>query len=261
MKRILITGAAGIVARMIRPILRQTYSLRLSDVAPVTDPVEPDELATADLGDMSAVRAAVSGVDGIIHLGAFPLETDWETIHVANIVGTYNLFEAARLEGVKRIVFASSGHATGFYPRTQAIAADVTVRPDSRYGLSKAFGEAAASLYAYKYGAEVMSIRIGTVTEKPSTERRLTVIWVSPRDLCQLMRIGLETPGIRHEIVYGVSANAATWWDNANAFRLGYRPEDGADADGVTDDITGDRRVDLNQGGVFCSAEEITTRC
>ncbi len=262
MKRILITGAAGSAARLIRPLLGAAYRLRLSDVRPVADAAAAEEVVTADLGDMAALRAAIAGVDGIVHLGAFALETDWQTIHAANIVGTYNLFEAARLEGVRRVVFASSGHAMGFYPKTQTIPADVTVRPDSRYGLSKAFGEAAASLYAYKYGAEVLSIRIGTVSERPADEHRLRAIWISPRDLCQLIRIGLETLGLRHEIVYGASANKACWWDNSNAFRLDYRPEDSAEdyqTGAVSDEASGDPRADLNQGGVFCSEEEITT--
>jgi uronate dehydrogenase len=262
MKRILITGAAGSVAGLIRPILGQTYRLRLSDMKPVTDAAAGEEVAIADLGDMAALRRAIAGVDGIVHLGGFSLETDWETIHAANIVGAYNLFEAARLEGVKRVVYASSGHAMGFYPRTETIPADVTVRPDSRYGLSKAFGEALASLYACKYGLEVMSIRIGTATPKPALDRRLMAIWISPRDLCQLIGIGLETPGLRHEIVYGASANRSCWWDNSNAFRLGYSPEDRAedhDTGQSHENVTGDPRADLNQGGVFCVQEEITT--
>ena len=225
MKTILVTGAAGGVAGMIRPLLRTDYRLRLSDRRPVPDPTAEEEVVPAELTDPAAVRRAVAGVDGIIHLGGYPLETDWETIHAANIIGAYNLFEAARLESVRRIVFASTNHVVGFYPRAETIADDVTVRPDTRYGLSKAFGEALASLYAFKYGAEVMSIRIGNVAYQPSDIRRLA-IWVSPRDLVQLMRIGLEQPGIRHEIVYGMSDNARAWWDNSNAHRLGYRPQD-----------------------------------
>ena len=170
----------------------------------------------------------MAGVDGIVHLGGNPVEADWEVIHASNIAGCYNLFEAARLEGVKRIVFASSNHAVGFYPRAGQLGHDVTPRPDTRYGLSKAFGESLGSLYAYKYGAEVMSIRIGNVDLRPSDARRLS-IWVSPRDLYQLVRIGLETAGIKHEIVYGVSDNPRSWWDNGNAARLGYRPQDSAE--------------------------------
>ncbi len=259
MKRILITGAAGGVAGMIRPILRTRYSLRLSDLNPVPGLTDGEEEMPADLGDMEALRAAVAGVDGIIHLGGYSRETDWPGIHAANIIGLYNIFEAARLEGVRRLIFASSNHAVGFYPRSQTIPVDVTVRPDSRYGMSKAFGEAVASLYAYKYDAEVLSIRIGNVAVKPSTGFRQLAIWISPRDLCQLIGIGLERPGIRHEIVYGVSDNKSAWWDNSNAYRLGYKPEDRSEdhAAGIPDDRTGDPRIDLNQGGAFCVEEDM----
>jgi uronate dehydrogenase len=259
MKHILITGAAGGVATMIRPLLRDAYRLRLSDVRPVGDPTPQEDVVTADLMDVEAVRRAVSGVDGIVHLGGYSVEAEWDTIHAANIVGCYNLFEAARLEGVKRIVFASSNHAMGFYPRSQTVGIDAPVRPDSRYGLSKTFGEGVGALYAYKYGAKVLSIRIGHVAERPVDRRRLA-IWLSPRDLVQLIRIGLEHPDIRHEIVYGMSDNKRAWWDNSNALRLGYRPldrsEDYADEVLAADSgRSGDDRVDLNQGGPFCVAE------
>jgi len=259
MKHILVTGAAGGVATMIRPLLRAEYRLRLSDVRPVSDPTRHEDVVTADLDDVEALRTAVAGVDGVVHLGGYSVEAEWDTIHAANIVGCYNLFEAARLEGVKRIVFASSNHAMGFYPRSQTVGIDAPVRPDSRYGLSKIFGEGVGALYAYKYGAQVLSIRIGHVAEKPVDRRRLA-IWLSPRDLVQLVRIGLEHPDIRHEIVYGMSDNKRAWWDNGNAARLGYRPldrsEDYADMVLAADSgRTGDDRVDLNQGGPFCVAE------
>jgi uronate dehydrogenase len=241
--------------------LRAEYRLRLSDVKPVPDPVGGEEVMAADLTDLAAVRRACAGVDGVIHLGGYAVEADWHTIHQANIIGAYHLFEAARLEGVKRIVFASSNHVVGFYPRAQTIPVDVTVRPDSRYGVSKAFGEALGGLYAERYGAEVLSIRIGRASEKPVDVRSLA-IWISPRDLCQLIRIGLERPGIRNEIVYGASDNKRAWWDNANAHRLGYRPVDRSEdyaPDIVAADsgVSGDDRVDLNQGGVFCVAETL----
>ena len=259
MKRILITGAAGGVTTMVRPILREHYLLRLSDVQPVPDPVAGEEVVLAALNDFDAVRAAVKGVDGIIHLGAYSREISWPTVLESNIVGAYNVFEAAKLEGVKRIVFASSNHAMGFYPRSQTIPVNVTVRPDGRYGLSKAFGEALGSLYSDKYGAEVLSIRIGHVGLKPANVRDLS-IWISPRDLSQLFRIGLEHPDIRNDIVYGASDNKRRWWDNANATRLGYKPVDkaedyAAEVEAVDSGISGDSRADLNQGGVFCTAE------
>ena len=115
MKTLLVTGAAGGVATQIRPLLREHYQLRLSDRAPVRDPTPEETVATADLGDIEALHRAVSGVDGILHLGGYAVEAAWDTILQANIVGCYNLFEAARREGVKRVVFASTNHAIGFY--------------------------------------------------------------------------------------------------------------------------------------------------
>ncbi|MCP5152069.1 MAG: NAD(P)-dependent oxidoreductase [Chromatiales bacterium] len=225
MKRVLVTGAAGGIGTWLRQTLRGRYRLRLSDIEPITDLGDGEEQIPADLTDAAAVRGLMDGVDGIVHLGGVSKEAPWEPIQAVNIGGTYNLFEAARAADVERIVFASSNHAVGFYPRAQTIGADVTVRPDSRYGLSKVFGEALGALYADKYGRRVLCIRIGNVAEQPVDVRRLA-IWVSPRDLTQLVVIGLEHPDLHYEIVYGMSDNARTWWDNANAYRLGYRPED-----------------------------------
>jgi uronate dehydrogenase len=261
MKTILVTGAAGGIATQIRPLLRAHYRLRLSDRMAVPDPVAGEEIIEADLGDIAALRRASAGVDGILHLGGYAVEAEWDVIHDANIVGCHNLYEAARLEGVKRVVFASSNHAVGFYPRAETIGIDVPVRPDTRYGLSKAFGEALGALYAHKYGVEGMSIRIGNVAAVPADRRRLA-IWQSPRDFVQLVRIGLEHPGIRHEIVYGMSDNARAWWDNSNAHRLGYRPEDRSEdhasaALAADRGPSGDSRIDDNQGGIFCVAEAL----
>ena len=201
----------------------------------------------------------MAGVDGILHLGGFSVEGSWPTILEANIVGTYNLFEAAREAGVRAIVFASSNHAVGFYRRDHTIGVDVTPRPDTRYGLSKAFGEALGSLYADKYGLSVLSIRIGNVAPRPLDVRRLS-IWISPRDLCQLVRIGLERDDARHEIVYGMSDNARAWWDNTNAYRLGYQPLDraedfAAEILATCPATSGDPLVDERQGGDFVRAE------
>jgi uronate dehydrogenase len=258
-KLILLTGAAGAAAHMLRPLMRADYRLRLFDREPVPDCCEGEEAGTGDLADLEAVAKAVEGVDGIVHLGAYSVEGTWETILSSNIVGTYNVFEAARLADVKRVVFASSNHAVGFYRRDHKIGVDVTVRPDSRYGLSKCFGEALGSLYADKYAAEVLCIRIGNVNPKPLDVRRLA-IWVSPRDLYQLIRIGIDHPALKYEIVYGMSDNARAWWDNANALRLGYRPQDRAEDHAAEvlaahPEKTGDDLVDARQGGSFVRAE------
>jgi uronate dehydrogenase len=225
MKRVLITGAAGSIGSYLRGTLRGKYLLRLSDVQNIETLAEGEEFVAADVTDSNALPSLMEDVHGIVHLGGVPREDAWEPILDVNIVGTYNVFEAARQKGVERFIFASSNHAIGFYPRAQRIDTDVTVRPDSRYGVSKAFAEALGSLYADKYGLRVMCIRIGNVADEPVDLRRLS-IWVSPRDLSQLVEIGLEHPDMRYEIVYGVSDNARGWWDNTNAERLGYAPRD-----------------------------------
>jgi uronate dehydrogenase len=259
MQKILITGAAGDVGTRLRKLLKGVYSLRVSDIRKPADLGADDEFVTADLGDYEQTKQITARIDGIVHLGGYSVEGPWETIHKSNIVGCYNLFEAAYRSGVKRIVFASSNHAVGFYPRDRKIGVDVTVRPDSRYGVSKAFGEAVGALYADKHGLRVTCIRIGNVGDKPLDKRRLS-IWIKPEDLAQLIRIGLEHPDIRFEIFYGASDNAAGWWDNSNARRFGYRPqfrsEDFRDeAMAAQTKLAADNVGDRFQGGPFCSDE------
>ena len=228
MKEVLITGAAGLIGTGLRENFKGRYRLRLSDILPIEDLAEGETFIAADLADFDAVRAAVDGADAVVHMGGIASEGTWDGILSVNIVGTYNVMEAARQTGAKRVIYASSVHAIGFYPRSQRIGVDVTVRPDSRYGVSKAFGESIGALYADKYGLEVMAIRIGNAFPEPIDERRLS-IWTSHRDLAQLVGIGLDHPDVHYEIVYGVSGNTRSWWDNSNAERLGYRAKDNAE--------------------------------
>jgi uronate dehydrogenase len=260
MQTILITGAAGDVGARLRRLLRGVYPrIRISDIRKPSDLGSDEEFIAADLADYGQVEKITSGIEGIVHLGGFSVEGPWETIHRSNIVGCYNLFEAAYRSGVKRVVFASSNHAVGFYPRERKIGVDVTVRPDSRYGVSKAFGEALGALYADKHGLGVTCIRIGNVNDKPLDKRRLS-IWLKPEDLVQLVRIGLEHPDIRFEIFYGASDNKAAWWDNGNAERFGYRPQGRAEdfrAFAMTEQakLSADPIAERYQGGPFCSDE------
>ena len=224
MPRILITGAAGEIGTRLRKLLPPIYpDLVVSDIKKPADLGAAEKFKAADLADLAQVEAICEGVDGILHFGGFSVEGPWDNILQSNIIGCYNLFEAARKKGVKRIVFASSNHAVGFYPRHHRIGTDVTVRPDSRYGVSKAFGEAIGSLYADKHGLGVTCLRIGNFGDKPLDHRRLS-IWLKPEDLVQLCRIGLDHPDIHFEILYGASYNERAWWDNHRAYDLGYRP-------------------------------------
>jgi uronate dehydrogenase len=264
MNRVLITGAGGGIGSTLRQTLRGTYPiLRLSDKIPIapahSDNEQIEEVDQTDISDMAQVERMVEGCDGILHYGGNSGENSWETILQANIIGLYNVFEAARRAGVKRIVMATSNHAVGFYPRSQTIDHKVVPRPDSRYGVSKAFSEALASLYADKHGIGFLCTRIGNFGSKPIDSRRLS-IWISPRDYTQLVRIGLEHPDIHFEIVYGVSNNKRSWYDNSNAYRLGYRPQD--DSEPYAAEILAreageqkDRVAETYQGGTFCADE------
>lgn len=257
-RTILITGAAGGVARMLRREIAGHYDLLLSDLREVDDLAPGERFMAADLADIAALRRLMPGIDGIVHLGGQAVEADWATVHERNILGTYNLFEAARLEGVRRVVFASSCHAVGFYRLDERIAADAYFRPDTRYGVSKVFGEALGALYADKYGFDVLSIRIGNVAELPADRRRLTS-WLSPRDFAQLVRIGIETPAIGHRVVFGMSGNTGSCWDNAAALALGYAPEDDAMRHAHLIDLSDvdlSNPAEIYQGGPFVMIEE-----
>jgi uronate dehydrogenase len=260
MKTVLVTGAAGDIGGHLRRELAGIFALRLSDLRPIRDLGPGETFVRADLAKLGDMVKATKGVDAIVHLGGYPVEGPWKVILPANIVGAYNTFEAARLAGVRRILFATTNHAVGFYPRDQTIDDRVYPKPDSRYGLSKVFGEQLGSLYADKYGLEVLCLRIGNVAPAPIDKRRLS-IWLSPRDLGQLVRIGVDHPDIRFEIVYGISGNTRSWYDNSNAHRLGYRPQDDAEsqaAEVLAREKPGtDPRVERYQGGIFVTAEDV----
>ena len=258
MKTVLITGAAGDVGTHVARELAGKYRLRLSDRRPLK-PAKGQTFAKADISKMADALRITKGVDAIVHLGGYSVEGPWEAILQANIIGCYNVFEAARRNGVKRIVFPTSNHAVGFYNRDFTIDHRIYPRPDSRYGVSKVFGEALGSLYADKYGMEFLMVRIGNVNPKPIDKRRLS-IWLSPRDLAKLVAIGIDHPAIRFEIVYGVSGNKRSWYDNSNATRLGYQPEDDSEdyaAEVLAREKPGDPRAEKFQGGTFVVAEEI----
>ena len=151
MMRVLVTGANGRIGSRLRRLLPSRYDLVLTDREPPPDLEARETFIAADLAEPAAIERAAQGVDAIIHLGGHSVEAPWETILRANIEGTYNLFEAARKQGVRRVVFASTNHVAGFYPRSRKIGTQVLPLPDTRYGVSKAFGEALGALYAHKY--------------------------------------------------------------------------------------------------------------
>ena len=227
--RLLLTGAAGALGQQLRPRLKANCEvLRLSDLHPVADAGAGEEVMLADLADAAAVHGVVEGVDAIVHLGGVSVEAPWSPILQANIVGFYHLYEAARKHGVKRVVFASSNHVTGFYSQGETITADDPPRPDGLYGLSKAFGEDLSRLYFDRYGIETACVRIGSSFREPK-DRRMLATWLSFDDLHRLVTACLTTPVLGHSIVFGMSDNAVTWWDNRRARHIGYVPKDSSD--------------------------------
>ncbi len=227
-KRILITGAAGQIGIALRQGLRGAYPLiRLLDIAPLSAAAKGEDILTADIRDLAAMEKATAGIDCVVHLAGQATEAEWEKVLPLNIEGCYNVFEAARRNGVKRVVFASSNHAVGFHRRERFIDTAVLPRPDTRYGVSKVFGEALGRLYADKYGLSVACMRIGSfVTPDRPTDARQLLTWISHRDMAQLVRRCIDHPSYHFVVVYGVSNNLRSRWDNTNAKFLGYRPED-----------------------------------
>ncbi len=228
-RRVLITGAAGAIGSIVRHGIAGQYEhVRLMDIKPIDDARHDESVVVADLLDCDRLEEAVSGMDSIVHLAGVPREAEWAKILPNNIAGTYNLFEAARKAGARRIVFASSNHVIGFYRADVEVDARAPVRPDSRYGVSKVFGEALGRLYADKHGIDVACLRIGSFRKEPENVRQLTT-WMSPGDMVRLVKACLDAPKFHFAVLYGISANTRRkWWDDA-ARQLGYTPQDNAE--------------------------------
>jgi uronate dehydrogenase len=248
MDRLLITGAAGNIGTVLREGLRGLAStLRLVDSRPMA--AQPgEEVLAGDVRTLEDARRAAAGCDAVVHLAAIADEAPFEAILDVNIRGTYNVFEAARLEGCRRLVFASSNHVTGFHPVGEALTPDDPVRPDSYYGVSKAFGEAMGRLYHDRHGLEVACLRIGTFADRPTTERHLST-WLSHRDAVQLVRCCLEAPSLGFLTMYGTSANRRSWWRSPGWEVIGYRPRD--DAESYAAEVAGKPAGYRFQGGYF----------
>ena len=228
-QRVLLTGAAGGLGRMLRDRMAAWARIaRLSDREPMEAAREGEEVVQCDLADRAATLDLVEGVDAIVHFGGISVEAPFDAILQSNVVGTYNVYEAARRHGVKRIAFASSNHVIGFYKQTERIDAEAPMRPDGLYGLSKCFGENLSRLYFDRYGIETVCLRIGSSFPAPR-DRRMLSTFLSYDDLTDLVRLSLFTPGVGHTVVFGVSDNKSAWWDNSKAAHLQFRPRDSAD--------------------------------
>jgi nucleoside-diphosphate-sugar epimerase len=246
---VLVTGSSGLIGRTITDALGDRYRFAGLDLAP---PPEGSSIPTtvADAANLEAILPAFEGIDAVVHLAAsVAMDSAWPDVLQNNIIPTQNVFEAARIRGLRRVVFASSNHAVGLFeddPPYRDIVAGrydgltpgafpvvdhlAPPRPDGPYGISKLFGEATGRYYHELFGLEVASLRIGTVNrrDRPTAVRQLAT-WLSHRDLCQLVDRCLSRP-LGFEILYGVSANTWRFWDIDHAARvIGYQPQDNAE--------------------------------
>ncbi|QJR10094.1 Uronate dehydrogenase [Usitatibacter rugosus] len=254
-ERLLLTGAAGMLGQVLRPAMRTWAThLRVSDIEPLGPAVGNEECVTCDLADEGAVRVLMDGVDGVVHMGGISVDKPWRTIVGPNIEGVYNLYESARIQGTKRIVFASSNHAIGFRKRTERIDADDPVRPDSLYGVSKVFGEAMSRFYFDRYGIESVCLRIGSSLPEPK-DRRMLVTYLSFDDLITLVQRSLFAEKADHTIVFGASANRDSWWDNSKAANLGWTPKDNTEPFRAKKEaeppVDSTKPEHIHQGGVY----------
>lgn len=225
MKKLVLTGAAGRLGSYLRePLSKMCDELVTTDLANgVGNLYAGERYVKADLADLGAMVELLQGADMVVHFGAIGDEAPWEQILPANIIGAYNIWEAAYQNKVRRVVYASSIHAVGMHPKNQFIGTDAPHRPDTFYGLAKCFAEDLASLYWDKRGVESVCMRILSAAQVGNP--RALGSWLSYDDLIQLVTRAIDTPVTGFAVVYGVSNNDRVPVDNAKASFLGYRPK------------------------------------
>lgn len=246
-KKVLITGMSGLIGGIVRQHLEGKYelsALNRRDVPGV-------ECYQVDIADFDAIQPAFEGKDVVVHLAAIAsTNATWEEVLHHNVIGTYNVFEASRRAGVKRIVYASSGAAVsgwerefpygalaeGHYdevPQTwQKLTHESPTRPGGLYGCSKVWGEALARHFSDAYSMSIICLRIGSVTrENRPTHPRQFSVWCSQRDIAQMIEKCIEAPdSVKFDIFFVVSNNRWSYRDIAHAREVvGFEPQDGAE--------------------------------
>jgi len=229
MKKIVLTGAAGRLGSYLRePLSKMADTLLSTDISEDIGKLYSNEtFAKADLANMEEIQVLMSDADMVVHFGAFVDEGPFEKLWGPNFVGSYNVWESARKAGVRRVVYASSIHAVGMYPKKEFIGVDVPHRPDGFYGLAKCFSEDLGRMYWEKSGVEAVCLRILSAAAVVSP--RSLGSWLSYDDLIHLVTRAIDTPTVGFTIAYGISNNDRAVVDNSSATYLGYRPKDNAE--------------------------------
>ena len=246
-KRVLITGMSGLIGGLLKDHLQRAGGYELTALN--RRHVEGIANFQADIADLDAIKPAFQGQDVVVHLAAYLGSPDWEGHLAGNIVGTYNVYEAARLAGVKRIVFASSNQTCGSFERVtpysdicagryDRVPADLQmitheqIRPASLYGATKVWGEALGRHFVDEYGISIICVRIGAVRQgnRPTTVRENSV-FLSHRDVCQALQRAIDAPdSIKYDVFNAVSNNRWNYRDLTHSKNLiGYEPLDSAD--------------------------------
>lgn len=227
--KLVLTGAAGRLGSYLRePLAKMAGSLVSTDMVEDIGSLYPGETyVKADLADFEAVHRALEGADMVVHFGAIADEAPFEELLGPNFIGAYNVWESAFRHGMRRVVYASSIHAVGMYPKNEFIGTDVAHRPDTFYGLAKCFAEDLGRMYWEKRGLESVHLRILSCAQV--TNARALGSWLSYGDLVHLVERAIDTPVTGFTVVYGVSNNDRAPVDNSAAHFLGYRPKDNAE--------------------------------
>ena len=259
LKKLVLTGAAGRLGSRLRaPLSALCETLVSTDIVESIEGLASNETyVAANLADLAAMTQLLKDADMVVHFGAIGDEAPWEQIHSANIMGAYNVWEAAYQNGVRRVVYASSIHAVGMHPKSECIGTDAPHRPDTFYGLAKCFAEDLGSLYWDKRGIEAVCMRIYSCAEVANP--RAVGSWLSYDDLRSLIVACMKTANVEHSIIFGVSNNDCVLIDNKYAKHIGYIPRDNGEDYRVQVE-TKDGFVDSNDplvtthGGYFASA-------
>jgi uronate dehydrogenase len=259
MPEVALSGASGNIGRVLRPrLLERGIQLRSAGGTRPLTPLSPHEdVMHGDLRDPAVVDSLLHGVRVLIHMAGTSVERPLPEIIENNLRGLFEIYEGARRNGVKRVVFASSNHAFGMHSVKSKLSLDAPFRPDGLYGLSKVWGEAMARMYWDKHAIEGISLRIGSALERPTEFRHLST-WLGHDDLTQLIMRCIEAPDVGYLAVWGVSNNARSYWDPTGAERLGYNPVQ--DAEDFADEILQQKNpldpiAQQFQGGAFVTLD------
>lgn len=234
--RVLVTGAAGSIGRVVTAGLEALdHEVVGLDLVPPPDgtPFAWHEADCSDADAVEAVFAALSTggrLDAVVHLAGIPDEASLPDELTSHVVTTAALLDAMVAHDVPRIVYASSNHAVGRAPRADGALTDHALpRPDTYYGVAKVAAEALLRLFADRHGIDAVACRIGSFLEEPASVRGLST-WLSHGDCVRMVEAALTAPAPGYAVLYGISANTRAWWDLEPGRRLGYEPQDDAEA-------------------------------